>query len=60
MVSKIYFENILHKIQFCYLEVYLTAIKNSIKSQQDANINQGQSIRINQSDEGSQMGKKCC
>jgi len=60
MVRKIYFENILLKIQFCYLEVYLTAIKNSIKSQQDANINQGQSIRINQSDEGSQMGKKCC
>ena len=42
-------------------EVYLTAIKNSIKSNAESNINQGQSIKINQSEEKSESAsKKCC
>jgi len=43
-----------------FVEVYISALKTSIKAQAEAEINQGQSIKINQPDSNKGGNKKGC
>ena len=44
--------------------MYISALKNTVKTETDSKINQGSSIKINHHDErkegGDKSGKKCC